>query len=132
MSFLIDTDICSAYLKNNRRVVSQVMLHFGSLSISVITLGELLAWGLRARAPRTRLQSVLDFLTTVNVLDVTRPVAETFGVIRANLLDRGLVVDPTDMFNAATAIVNNLTLVSHNVVDYSHVVGLTLVDWMVP
>ncbi len=42
MSFLLDTDICSAYLKNDRRTTSKVMLHFGALHVSVITVGELL------------------------------------------------------------------------------------------
>ena len=39
MSFLLDTDICSAYLKNERTVVGRVMLHFGGLNISVIAPG---------------------------------------------------------------------------------------------
>jgi predicted nucleic acid-binding protein len=45
MSFLLDTDICSAYLKNEPLVVGRVMLHYGGLHISVITVGELLTWG---------------------------------------------------------------------------------------
>ena len=44
MSFLLDTDICSAYLKNNQSVVGKVMLHFGGLHLSVVTIGELLTW----------------------------------------------------------------------------------------
>ena len=34
MSFLLDTDICSAYLKNDPLVVSRVMLHYGGLNVS--------------------------------------------------------------------------------------------------
>src|SRR5712691_299207 len=56
MSFLLDTDICSAYLKNDQRVVGKVMLHFGGLHVSVITVGELLTWARRAKAPPSRLQ----------------------------------------------------------------------------
>jgi predicted nucleic acid-binding protein len=50
MSFLLDTDICPAYLKNHRRVVGRVMLHFGSLYVSAVTLGELMVWAKRAKA----------------------------------------------------------------------------------
>ena len=50
MSFALDTDICSAYLKNDPNVVNKVMLHFGGLSVSVVTVGELLTWALRAKA----------------------------------------------------------------------------------
>jgi hypothetical protein len=34
MSFLLDTDICSYYLKNDPVVVGRVMMHFGGLKIS--------------------------------------------------------------------------------------------------
>jgi hypothetical protein len=44
VSFLLDTDICSAYLKNDRRVIGKVMLQFGGLHVSVVTVGELLTW----------------------------------------------------------------------------------------
>jgi predicted nucleic acid-binding protein len=54
MSFLLDTDTCSAYLKNDPRVVSKVMLHFGGLHVSVVTVGELLTWAQQAKAPPTR------------------------------------------------------------------------------
>jgi hypothetical protein len=39
MSFLLDTDTCSAYLKNDQRVVNKVMLHFGGLHVSVVNSG---------------------------------------------------------------------------------------------
>ena len=33
---------------------------------------------------------------------------------------------------AATALVHNLTLVTHNVTDFTNVSGWTVVDWSVP
>jgi tRNA(fMet)-specific endonuclease VapC len=33
---------------------------------------------------------------------------------------------------AATALVHNLTLVTHNTKDYQHVPGLRLEDWLTP
>jgi tRNA(fMet)-specific endonuclease VapC len=87
---------------------------------------------MRANAPMARLQSVQDFLKAVMVLEVTLLVAEKFGEIRADLLDRGLLVGEMDLLNAATALVHNLTLVTHNVQDYANIPGLTVDDWMVP
>jgi tRNA(fMet)-specific endonuclease VapC len=58
MSFLLDTDICSAYLKDDPIVVGRVMLHYGGLNVSVITVGELLTWALRAKAPPDRLRGI--------------------------------------------------------------------------
>jgi len=44
MSFLLDTDICSAHLRGNRDVTNRYMLHLGRLYLSALTLGELLSW----------------------------------------------------------------------------------------
>jgi len=132
MSFLLDTDICSAYLKNDPHVVSKVLLHFGGLNVSVITVGELLTWSRRSKAPLARLQGVRDLLTASNIHDVDFAVAEKFGEVRASLLDQGIVVGEMDLFNASLALVHNLTVVTHNSSDYVNVPGLTLDDWTIP
>jgi predicted nucleic acid-binding protein len=71
MSFLLDADICSAYLKDDLVVVGRVMLHYGGLNVSVITVGELLTWALRAHAPAHRMKEIQDLLKGATVLDVT-------------------------------------------------------------
>jgi tRNA(fMet)-specific endonuclease VapC len=130
MSYLLDTDICSAYLKNHPKVVSRVTMHYGSLHVSAVTVGELLTWALRKKAPPARLQGVRDLLKAAAVLEVTLPVAERFGGIRADLFDRGITVGEMDLLNAATALIHNLTLSTHNVSDYANVAGLTVEDWL--
>jgi len=132
MSFLLDTDICSAYLKNNRAVTGKVMLHFGGLSLSVVTVGELLVWALRSNAPLTRLKGIQDLVAAANVIEVNLTVAEKYAEIRAALLDRGLDSGPMDLLNAAIALVHNMTMVTHNVADYAIIPGLSIDDWQTP
>jgi tRNA(fMet)-specific endonuclease VapC len=129
MSFLLDTDTCSGSIKNNPTATRKIMLHFGGLRVSAVTQGELLTWALRRSAPADREQVVRDFLNGCTVLEITEQIADTFGRVRATLLDRGITVAPMDLFNAATALVYNLTLVTHNTRDYQHIPGLTLDDW---
>ena len=62
MSFLLDTDTCSAYLKNDPAVVGRVMLHYGGLNVSVITVGELLTWALRAHALQLEVRQLAEHL----------------------------------------------------------------------
>jgi tRNA(fMet)-specific endonuclease VapC len=132
MSFMLDTDTCSAYLRNDRQVVGKVMLHFGGLHVSVVTIGELLTWARRSKAPPTRLQGVLDLLAASSVHEIDVAVAEKFGEVRAGLLDRGITVGEMDILNACVALIHNLTLVTHNTKDYAGIPGLTLDDWMSP
>jgi predicted nucleic acid-binding protein len=131
MSFLIDTDICSAHLKTNT-LTHRFLQHLGRLHVSTITLAELFTWALRAKASPSRLQALNDLLTDVLVLDVTSDVAKKFGEIHAGLLDTGQGAPGMDLLIASTAIVHGLTLVTHNVKDYSNIPGLNLVDWMAP
>jgi tRNA(fMet)-specific endonuclease VapC len=132
MSFLLDTDICSAYLRDDPVVVPRVMLYYGGLNVSVITVGELLTWALRAKAPPDRLNGVRDLLKGATVLDVSLTIAEKFGEIRAELLDRGITVGEMDLLNGATALVHGLTMTTHNRQDYQNIPGLTIDDWLVP
>jgi predicted nucleic acid-binding protein len=132
MSFLLDTDTCSAYLKQDKRVESRFLQYGGRLHVSVITVGELFTGALSARASPRLLPGVLAMLKDLTIIDATYDVAYTFGVVRAALLDRGLPAPSMDLMNAATALVHSLTLVTHNTQDYANVPGLSLADWLVP
>ena len=66
------------------------------------------------------------------MLEISLPVAEKFGDIRAGLFDRGITVGEMDLLNGATALVHGLTMVTHNVRDYANIPGLTIDDWLVP
>jgi tRNA(fMet)-specific endonuclease VapC len=130
VSFLLDTDICSAFLKGNSTVWHYCTQHAGQLRVSVISVAELFTWALRVNAPPKRLQSLTAFLADVESLDVTAQVAREFGRLDAALLDAGLRIGSMDLMIAATAIVNGLAVVTHNVRDFDRVPGLAVVDWI--
>lgn len=130
MSYLLDTDICSAYLKGNHRVWQRFMQHSGGLHVSAIVVGELYTWALRAAAPPNRLTDLQDLLNEVVVLTLDSTVARTFGQIRAALFDAGTPRPELDLFNAATSMVHGLTMVTHNAGDYSSIPGLSIEDWL--
>lgn len=132
MSFLLDTDICSAQMKANARVHGRFIQYGGRLSISTVTLGELNVWALRAQASPKRMQSLHNLLQEVQVLALDDAAAHKFGEVRAWQLDRGLGSPDLDLLNAAIALVHNLPLVTHNVQDYANIPGLQVVDWINP
>ena len=132
MSFLLDTDICSAFLKGERNVGNRFLQHGGRLHVSTVTVGELYTGVLRSQASPRLFPLLLGMLNDLTIFDVTYDVAYKFGIIRAPLLDRGLPAPGMDLLIAATAIVHGLTLVTHNTPHYAHVPGLTLADWLAP
>ena len=132
MRFLLDTDICSAHLKGNAAVTNRCLQYTGGLAISAVTLAELYTWALRTKAPANRLQDLSLFLNDLTVLVVDEPVARRFGEVQAQLLDGGRPAPGLDLLIASTALVHNLTLVSHNTQDFHGVPGLGIADWLSP
>jgi tRNA(fMet)-specific endonuclease VapC len=132
MSFLLDTNICSAYLKGDARVFQRFIQHSGGLFISTISLGELYSWVYRARTAPKRLVDLQGMLPEVRVLDVDQDVAHEFGRLRAQLLDQGHPTPTADLLIASTAQLHDLTLVTHNVQDFRHVPNLRIEDWLSP
>jgi predicted nucleic acid-binding protein len=132
MSFLLDTEICSAYLKGNNAVATRFTQYGGRLHLSAVSLGEIFAWALRAKASPSRMKNMLEMLRLVDLIEVNSDVARRFGETKAILLDQGLSAPDLDLLNAATALVHDLIVVTHNTADYTNIPGLTVVDWLAP
>jgi len=132
VSFLLDTDVCSAQMRADARVYGRFIQYGGRLHVSAVTLGELFAWAGRAKASPRRLQTLLDLLKEVVVLPFDETMARKFGEVRAWQLDHGLASPDLDLLNGSIALAFGLTMVTHNTTDYAHIPGLTIADWLVP
>ena len=55
--------------------------------------------------------------------------AEEYGIIKAELSRQGMLIGPNDLLIASIAKANGLILVTHNVGEFSRVVGLQIEDW---
>jgi tRNA(fMet)-specific endonuclease VapC len=132
VSFLIDTDTCSAYLRNDSRVFSRFVQHGGQLHVSVITLAELAVWIRRGGSTSARSQRVGQLSRLAPAIAIDTAIADKFGEVRAGQLAVGQLTPPMDLLIAVTALVHNLTLVTHNVRHYAGVPGLRVVDWLAP
>src|SRR5438477_115060 len=121
MSFLLDTDICSAHLKQRGGLTHRFIQHMGHLHVPTVVVGELYSWVLRSRAAPRRLHDLVDLLNDLVVLDLTETIAKRFGEIRAEQLDQGRSPPEIDLFIAATALLHDLTVVTHNVADFAFI-----------
>ncbi|MDX1967602.1 MAG: type II toxin-antitoxin system VapC family toxin [Planctomycetaceae bacterium] len=130
--YLLDTDICSLHLRGSSVVSPQLVRQAKSLSISVVTVSEILTWTLRQNAAAKWHRQFLRFLDATQVLPVDIHVAERAGQIRAKSFDRGQPLAVADMLIAATALVYGLTLVTHNAKHFSNIDSLVIEDWSAP
>jgi len=131
MSYLLDTNICSAVFRRPALVAHRMIQYGGGLYISTVVLGELLTWAYCKTNPGPILDVLYnDLLTDVAVLVFDERCALEYGLVRAEMLKCGLVVGDADLMIAATALAHDLTLVTNNTSDFVHVPRLRLVDWL--
>jgi tRNA(fMet)-specific endonuclease VapC len=133
MSFLLDTDTCSAHLKRPAGLMHRFVQHSGGLFIPTIVLGELYTWTYHRKEPAPVIQRIEnDLMADVTVLDFDRTCAKRFGEERGQLLQRGISVSRMDLLIASVALVHDLTMVTHNTADFQNIPNLRLEDWLTP
>jgi tRNA(fMet)-specific endonuclease VapC len=132
LRYLIDTDTC-IYLRQRRpeNVLKQfARLKVGEAAISVVTYGELF-YGVEKNAHSSvsfeRLTELTAFLP---VLPLTFETAKAYGSIRADLERGGRLIGGNDLWIAAHARAEGLTLVTNNQKEFRRVRGLKLQNWV--
>jgi len=131
VSFLLDTNICSAHLRRPAGLSHYFVQHGGRLFIPTIVLAELYAWAYRRGDPAPVLHAIGEMLRwEVAVMDFDRVCALEFGKMRGQLAAKGITVPPVDLLIASVAIVHDFTLVTDNTKDFRAVPGLRLANWL--
>lgn len=72
------------------------------------------------------------FIAKFEILPFDLPSAEIYGDIRAGLAKAGTPIGANDLFIAAIALANNLTLVTSNIAEFSRVPNLQILNWRTP
>jgi tRNA(fMet)-specific endonuclease VapC len=130
MTHLLDTNICSMFIKRPGRLAHRFLQHNGGLCLSTIVLAELYAWAERSNSSRLRAAIDDDLIEIVEVLDFDCECATQFGRLRADSLNRGTSVHAVDLMIAAVALAHDLTLVMNNTRHFVTIPGLRLDDWL--
>ena len=128
MSFLLDTNICSAHMKRPAELSHRFIQHMGRMAIPSLVLAELRA-GARMKADPAPLNARIDdLLVFLEVHDFDAACAEMFGIQRGILHRRGVIVPPLDLLIASVALAHDLTLVTNNTAHFARIPGLRLED----
>ncbi len=130
MSFLLDTNICSAHLRRSSGLTHRMFQYSGRLYTSEIVVAELYSGAFHKAVSGPLITRIDDLLTDIHVLPFDRACAFSFGQIRGEHLRRGISFSPIDLMIAATAFAHDLTLVTHNVKDFDKIPDLRIEDWL--
>ncbi|TAF08720.1 MAG: type II toxin-antitoxin system VapC family toxin [Nostocales cyanobacterium] len=132
MAYLLDTNIITAIIKRDPKITTKLEIvtrHQQKLFISGMTYYEIQRGLLAVNATRKLIDfEKLSHEYTILLLD-DMAIFKKASEIYANLKQRGLPIQDADIFIAATAIIHDLILVSHDS-DLSRITGLKLENWL--
>jgi tRNA(fMet)-specific endonuclease VapC len=132
--YLIDTDIL-LFLRQgrNRALVERFRwVKPNEAAMSVITYGELVVGERRSKRKRETAEEVSSLVKLFPVLSLTTETANHYGKIRAYLERSGQIIGNNDLWIAAHAIAEALTLVTNNEREFRRVKGLKVENWSKP
>ncbi|MCT8333970.1 type II toxin-antitoxin system VapC family toxin [Leptospira sp. 85282-16] len=130
--YLIDTNICIYFIKNNPKSVVQKIQSIQpyQIKISSITVAELEYGAVKSQFPERNRMTLIKFLSAFDIIPFTDSDAEVYGYIRSALERNGKIIRPYDIQIAAQAISRNLILVSNNTKEFTRVPNLKLENWI--
>lgn len=131
LKYMLDTNIVIYVIK--RKPISALETfnrHAGQLSISSITLAELIHGAEKSEQAEKNLRLVEDFTSRLVVLDYDTKAAAHYGNIRAELEKSGQTIGVNDLHIAGHARSEGLILVTNNKREFERVPGLRLENWV--
>ncbi len=128
---MIDTDILSMFFRKNVNVIENMgdyLEEYNKISFSIITYYEILS-GLKHKNAVKQITYFLEFAEYNTILPLTEKAVLIASDLYADLRKEGKPLDDIDLFIAAIAMSNNLTLVTHNRSHFDRIKNLNIQDW---
>lgn len=126
--YLLDTCTCIAIIKEKPNVVGQLRkVGIDECKIPDITLAELYFGAYKSG----RIEHFEDVVEIMKLFE-QYPISELkkYGEIRWQLESKGMKIGDMDMFIAATALEEDLIVVTGNTDHFSRIEGLKVENWM--
>ena len=128
---LLDTDTLSLFLRNQPKVMSvasdYLKFHSG-FSFSVMTHFEILR-GLKVKNAQSQIAKFGLICSQSRELGLTNGVVERASQIYADLYKHGKIIGDADILIAATALENNLPVVTNNESHFNRILDLQVLNW---
>jgi tRNA(fMet)-specific endonuclease VapC len=136
VTYLLDTNAWIAQLRQSHPALTARLQRENPADIRLcsVVLGELYYGAARsglanAAANHSLIARLRQVFTSLPFDDSA---AEEYGRVRAHLAGLGTPIGPNDLLIAAIALANGVTLVTHNINEFSRVPGLHLEDRQLP
>jgi tRNA(fMet)-specific endonuclease VapC len=127
-TYLLDTCTCIALIKKKPHVIEHIrQVGIDECKVSDITLAELYFGAFKSER-KEHFEDVIDIMNLFEQYPIKA--LRKYGEIRWELEKQGLRIGDMDIFIAATALEENLILVTGNVKHFERIPGLKIENWM--
>ncbi len=123
---LLDTSIL---VEIDRGIEQQKMEHLLSLSPHIVSSASVMEISTGFFRSGRKAIKLDEFVSPLTVIPIDQKVARKAGKIAAGLIDRGERIEINDLYIAATAILNEETVLTTNVDHFKRIGELDVVDW---
>ena len=130
MRYVLDTNTLIYFFKGLGDVSKHMLAQSPSeLAIPTVVLFELEVGIAKSTSPRKRKSQLQEITALVNILPFGITESKSAAQIRVKLEKQGLPIGPYDVLIAATALANNMILVTHNQKEFGRIESLKIEDW---
>lgn len=129
--WMLDTNVVVSAMRHPEREVGARVsaLQPHSACISAVVYGELLHGAAKSDHPAKTNAAVESILLDVPVLPLSIEAARYYGHLRAHLERRGEMISSNDLWIAAHALSEGLTLVTNNEREFRRIPELRIENW---
>ncbi|MBN1606642.1 MAG: type II toxin-antitoxin system VapC family toxin [Polyangiaceae bacterium] len=131
MSYLLDTNACSAHLSGRSQKLTQRLRAASASQVAICSVvrAEPLYGARKSAKVDLNLGRLAAFFAPLMCLPFDDAAAEQYGLIRFSLEQQGTPIGPNDLMIAATALASGRTVVTANEVEFRRVPELAVENW---
>ena len=126
---VLDTDTISYFLRGDSFVKDKFIEHQHQLASTTVNYSELI-YGLKKRDNKKYLPKVELIFENIKLYSFDKKSAKIFGILKATMQKRGIVVADMDLMIASIAIAYEEPLISNNLKHFSKIEGLDVESWV--
>jgi tRNA(fMet)-specific endonuclease VapC len=130
--FLLDTNICIYIVNKHPQNIIQRIETYNpfDIKISVITVAEMEYGVAKSKMREKNRAALMNFISNFEIISFELKDAEIYGIIRAELEQKGKIIGAYDMQLAAQALSRDYIFVINNTKEFNRIKKLRLEKWV--
>lgn len=130
MKYLLDTNICIHLFRGQFNLIEKFQeIHLGDCAVSEITLAELTFGAENSLNPEKNQKIIDKFSEQVKILPIFNAIS-IYAKEKVRLRKKGIMISDFDLFIGATAVANELIMVTENVKEFERISSIEIENWV--